>query len=169
MNRRPPDRTNYSTTTQVSYAATMSHFRTDSNELTIPRRTSNLRLEKPSGSAALSSGLIAAAPIEALLTTFSAEIATVRRVLGDSPDVAKLERMRDALERALDEARRADVWLSPSQVAEISGKGLSTVTRDCREHGEAIGAVRNGKRGWHIHWPTYLAWMSAAQSDRRAA
>src|SRR5690606_25923012 len=125
----------------------MSYPRPNSNELAMPRRISSLKLEKPSGTNRLTTGLIASAPLEALLATFSTDIATIKRMLPNSSDLATLERLRDGLERALSEARRADVWLTPSEVAAHTGKGLSTVTRDCREHGETVGGVRNGKRG----------------------
>jgi hypothetical protein len=54
-------------------------------------------------------------------------------------------------------------------VAVHTGKGHSTVTKDCRNFGEAAGAVPNGKRSWLIHWPTYEAWMVAAGREKKAA
>lgn len=131
--------------------------------------TRHLKLQKPKGATLTSASLVAAAPIEALLATLTRDIAYIKDRLPGSGDLRTLQRHRDELARALDEARRADVWLSPKEVADHTGKGLSTVTKECRDFEEAAGAVRNGKRSWLIHWPTYQAWMVTAGREKKAA
>lgn len=122
------------------------------------------------GDLALStSSLVAAAPIEALLSALSRDISYIKDRLPGSGELTILTRHRDDLTRALDEARRADVWLSPKEVADHTGKGLSTVTKDCRDLEARVGAVRNGKRSWLIHWPTYDAWMIASRRTNEAS
>jgi len=68
----------------------MSYPRPNSNELAMPRRISSLKLEKPSGTNRLTTGLIASAPLEALLATFSTDIATHQE------NATELERPRNA-------------------------------------------------------------------------
>jgi hypothetical protein len=131
--------------------------------------TARLKLQKTTGTALTTASLVAAAPIEALLATLTRDIAYIKDRLPGSGDLPTLQRHRDELARALDEARRADVWLSPKEVADHTGKGLSTVTKECRDFEEAAGAVRNGKRSWLIHWPTYQAWMVTAGREKKAA
>jgi hypothetical protein len=130
--------------------------------------TTRLKLEKSTGATLTTASLVAAAPLEALLAALSRDITYIKNRLPGSGELAMLQRHRDELARALDEARRADVWLSPKEVAAHTHKGLSTVTKDCRELGEVVGAVPNGKRSWRIHWPTYEAWMLAGGRKKAA-
>ncbi len=126
-----------------------------------------LNLQKTLGSSSFVASLVAAAPIEALLTSITRDLAVIKDRLPGSNDLTVLQRHRDELSRALDAARRADVWLSPKEVADHTGKGLSTITKECRDFDEAAGAVRNGKRSWLIHWPTYQEWMVTAGREKR--
>lgn len=131
--------------------------------------TSSPEIEKAAGAADSSASLVAAAPLEALLATLNRDIAYIRDRLPGSGDLATLQRFRDELAQALDDARRADIWLTPKEVADHTGKGLSTVTKECREFGKTAGAVRNGTRSWLIRWPTYEAWMVATGRPKKAA
>lgn len=151
---------------QTTFAPPLSD---KSKQSTPAGRTSRLRIQLGVDPALATASLIAAAPIEALLSALSRDIAFIKDRLPGSTDLVSLTRLRNDLARALDEARRSDVWLSPKDVARVTGKGLSTVTKECRDHEQAIGAVRNGKRGWLIHWPTYDACMLGAHASARAA
>ena len=131
--------------------------------------TTRIKFQTTTGAALTTASLVAAAPFEALLSVFARDIACIRDRLPGSSELTTLQRLRDEVARTLDEARRADVWLSPRDVAEHTGKGLSTVTKECRDFGEVAGAVRNGKRAWLIHWPTYEAWMVATGREKTAA
>lgn len=133
------------------------------------RSTRHLKLQKPAGAALTTASLVAAAPIEALLAALTRDIVYIKDRLPGSSELATLQRHRDELARALDEAVRADVWLSPKEVASHTRKGLSTVTKECRDFEEVAGAVRNGKRSWLVHWPTYQAWMVTAGREKKAA
>ena len=103
---------------------------------------------------------MSAAPFEALLAALSRDIHFIEARMPGSSDLETLRRFRDDLVRALMEARVVNVWLAPKEIADRTGKGLSTVTKECREFGKAVGATRNGKRAWRIHWPIYESWMT---------
>jgi hypothetical protein len=121
------------------------------------------------GSSLTTTSLVAAAPLEALLASLNEDLTFLKDRFPASSELVNLQRFRNDLVRALDEARRADVWLAPKEIAEQTGKGLSTVTKECRELQKLVGAVRNGKRGWRIHWPTYQSWMVGQQQQEKAA
>lgn len=124
------------------------------------------RFAPPSSSSAFAASLISAAPLDGLLAALTRDIALIGSRLPGSGELALLQRHRDELARALEQARRDDVWLSPKAISTHTGKGMSTVTKECRDFKDAAGAVRNGKRSWLIHWPTYQAWMTTAGRGR---
>lgn len=162
----PIRRGGYSKELKVSYGVAMPGSTPPSDRLTDTRSTARLKLERGSHVRASATGLVCPAPIEAFLAALSADIAYIDHRLPGSPELATLTRLRDELQQALDEARRRDVWLSPAEVATAARKGVSTVTKECRDHGPAVGAVRNGKRSWLIHWPRYEAWMQGLVAAR---
>ncbi len=130
--------------------------------------TSSSTRRKTAGASLTTASLVAAAPIEVLLSALSRDISYIKDRLPGSGELPTLIRHRDDLARALDEARRADVWLPPKAVAAKTTKGLSTVTKECREFKEVAGAVPKGKRSWLIHWPTYNAWMLTRGAGKAA-
>lgn len=105
-------------------------------------------------------GLLMARPIEALLATWEAEIPALRRRLGEVDAVTCLESAAQELAAAVAAAQTLTAYQSPAAIAALVSKGESTVRRECQTHGGALGATRNGAKGWVIHVDTYLRWMA---------
>ncbi len=117
----------------------------------------------------ITASLVCAAPFEAMIASLTHDITRFAARFGSTNDLGLLQRQLKDLTQALDEARRTDVWLTPKDVARATGKGLSTVTKECRELLDVVGADK-GTGGWKIHWPTYESRMlGAAGRSMRAA
>lgn len=117
--------------------------------------TPPLKLERP---ATGRNTLVAATPFTILLDELTSDITRIKRRTPSCPDIATLERFRDDLRRALDEARRINVWLTTREVHELTRRPISTITRICRDEGERAGAYWV-KGAWAIHWPTFEAFL----------
>lgn len=109
--------------------------------------------------------LVSATPIELLLAQFADDI---NRITGWNPansDLPVLKQCQSRLQRALDDARRADVWLTPEEVAIQVNRDIALVRRCCRTQREKAGAHKNGAL-WHIHWPTWEQyWKSSGTPE----
>jgi hypothetical protein len=98
--------------------------------------------------------VISAAPIKALLQVLRADTETVKKWSPNGEAVSTLERVAGMLEEALREARRADVWLTVDEVATVTHRQRSTISRICRDH-RALAGAQKIEGSWSIHWPTF--------------
>jgi hypothetical protein len=108
--------------------------------------------------------VIASAPIVATLHAIRSDIAGIRRWSPNNEVATALELMCEKMDRALREAQRTDVWLTVDQVAELSNRPPSTITRICRDDGADAGAHKV-KGAWSIHWPTFEAFVMKGQTQ----
>jgi hypothetical protein len=116
-----------------------------------------------------SAGLICPAPLEALCATLQQEIAIVTRRAAHGELASWLKSVYADLERALDAARKVELWVTVDRAASLSTKPPSTISRWCRLHGQAIGASKTGGT-WTINWPKLEAFIAGeAQSAQREA
>jgi hypothetical protein len=120
----------------------------------------------PSPSAA--SMLIAAAPLTALRDLLRARVEAGRSLGSESTEQRQYERFAILLANALDEARRADIWVEAAHLSESLRIPAATLSRWCRQHGDGVWARREA-RIWVIHFPSYIAWHKTQHSSRRAA
>lgn len=105
--------------------------------------------------------LISATPIVQLLDTLRHDIERIRARTPNAPDLATLTQFRDDLGRALAEAHRTEVWVTPKRAHELTGCPISTITRWCKDEGDGKWAFK--KAGWRIHWPSFEAWLRTRQ------
>ena len=117
--------------------------------------------------------LLSPAPLLSLLEQINQELGVLKTITPHSDVTGAVARLRDHLMAAVEEARRADHWISVEQAQRITGRPASTLTRLCRLDGRAIGAKKVG-RAWTIHLPTLQRFLTqhmsqAPQAARHAA
>jgi hypothetical protein len=106
-----------------------------------------------------SHGIIAAGPIVALLDSLRADLACFRRRSPECVQVGVLATACDDLAKAIDEARKADLYLTVDDLAQRIDRPRSTIARICRQHGQEAGATKV-QGAWMIHFPKFMACIS---------
>jgi hypothetical protein len=114
------------------------------------------------------SALLAAAPLLVLLDALSYRVAAGRRFGIDSAEQRIFEAIAAELSKALEEARRADVWVSIAQLAERTNASPATLKRWCAKDGLGTWARMEG-REWMVHYPGFQSWRQSLRRTRSAA
>lgn len=90
-----------------------------------------------------------------------------RRAPG-SEAITALESVTRDLAHAIEDARQGAVWVTTDYVSATTGRPRSTISRLCREQGEAVGA-RKLEGAWMIHWPTFEEFVLRDHQDAEKA
>jgi hypothetical protein len=101
-----------------------------------------------------STGLANPAPFLALLDELRGHSRTYAAITPHIGEAQCLEYVCQRLERAINESRRVDVWLTIEQLAHLVNRPQSTLRALCSKHREAIGAYKQ-RGSWTIHWPRF--------------
>jgi hypothetical protein len=78
-----------------------------------------------------------------------------------------LESVERSLALAVEHAGTVRVFLTVAELHVVTGRPLSTLTRLCRLHKGAIGAVKVAG-AWQIHWPTFERFLSTGKLKQEA-
>lgn len=112
--------------------------------------------------------LIARAPLDYLATEIADEIVQLNHRAPQCEIGAVLGTVLRDLRIALDRAAEIDLWMSVDEVAKLTGRPTSTITRICREHGLAAGASKH-KGAWMIHWGRFEAFLISPTHNKEGA
>jgi hypothetical protein len=111
--------------------------------------------------------LLASAPLMALLDDLQRKVSADRRFGLNSPEHQAFVGFAESLANAIDEARRADTWLTIEELQVMTGRPSSTLSRWCREHGSSWANCRG--KIWHIYYPAFQTWLAGEQAPAQAA
>jgi hypothetical protein len=125
-----------------------------------PRKRGFNRADRDSsGTNSVRGRLLAAAPLIALLERLAAEHRSVTSRAPNSDFASILASLRSDLSRAIDAARKIDLWATVEQLHDLTGKPTSTLTRMCRKHGATIGAHKS-EGLWMIDLPVFTNYLN---------
>lgn len=112
--------------------------------------------------------LISRAPLDDLATKISEEIVQLNRRAPHCEIGVVLNTVLRDLRIALDRAAEIDLWMSVEEVAKLTGRPTSTITRICREQGIAAGASKH-KGVWMIHWARFEEFLISSTHNKEGA
>lgn len=118
----------------------------------IPRRGDN------------SSHILSAAPFVTLLNRLKSELAAWEARAPHSDLTTCLRSLVRDLSAALELARNTSVYVTIDALAGVVNRPVSTLTRICRKHGVAAGAIKV-EGAWSIHLPTFQDFLKRGDNS----
>ena len=110
------------------------------------------------------SHVLSAAPFVTLLDRLKCELAAWEARAPHSDLTACLRSLVRDLSEALELARNTSVYVTIEALAEIVNRPVSTLTRLCRKHGAAVGAIKV-EGVWSIHLPTFQEFLKRGDNS----
>jgi hypothetical protein len=108
--------------------------------------------------------IVSAAPLFTLLHRLHSELVACEARAPYSDLTTCLRSLVGDLSEALELARNASVYVTIDALAEIVSRPVSTLTRICRKHGAAVGAIKV-EGAWSIHLPTFQEFLKCGDNS----